>query len=82
MKFILKRYNLLVLEKDGFDKENPLFYTFVAEDNGKLIGFALYFYLYSTWEGIGLHLEDIYVKSDYRRKGVGTDLFRAVAKVS
>ncbi|CAG2110685.1 unnamed protein product [Medioppia subpectinata] len=74
-----------VLETDGFDRSgDPLFRTFVAErtdnESRELIGFALYFYKYSTWEGKGLWMEDLYVKPEHRGSGVGYALLRAVAK--
>jgi GNAT superfamily N-acetyltransferase len=40
------------------------------------IGFALYFYNYSTFKGRkGLYLEDLYVEEAYRHKGIGNQLF-------
>jgi len=44
------------------------------------VGFALGYTTYSTWEGHGLYLEDLYVSPEYRAKGVGSKLLRAVAK--
>lgn len=73
-----------VLEKDGYGDDNPLFYTYVvtpADDDTKLIGFALYFFVYSTWMGKRMHLEDLHIEEKYRRKGLGQRLFRTVAEV-
>lgn len=53
------------LQKDGFG-ENPLFECFLADVDGKDVGFALYFYTYSTWVGKCLYLEDIYVIPEMR----------------
>jgi len=47
----------------------------------EVIGYALYFHKYSTWEGKGIHLEDFYVTPNYRHKGIGTKLLRRLAKV-
>lgn len=47
----------------------------------QLIGYAIYFYSYSTWEGKSIYLEDLYVTPEYRAKGVGSALFNKVAKV-
>lgn len=44
----------------------------------KIVGYAICFYGYSTWEGKTFYLEDLYVKQDYRRKGYGEMLFKAV----
>uniref|UniRef100_A0A1Q3FFQ5 N-acetyltransferase domain-containing protein n=1 Tax=Culex tarsalis TaxID=7177 RepID=A0A1Q3FFQ5_CULTA len=46
----------------------------------KLIGYAIFFYSYSTWQGKSLFLEDIYVKPDYRGAGHGEVLFRALVR--
>ncbi|XP_011505096.1 PREDICTED: uncharacterized protein LOC105367934 [Ceratosolen solmsi marchali] len=69
-----------VLEKDGFDGENPLFKCYVAVCDNKIIGYALYFYIYSTLNKKIVHLEDLYVTPDYRQKYVGSRLFHAIAK--
>jgi predicted N-acetyltransferase YhbS len=43
------------LERDGFG-DNPLFYSFVAEFDGDVVGVALYYYRYSTWKGRTNHM--------------------------
>jgi GNAT superfamily N-acetyltransferase len=45
--------------------------------NQELIGMALYFPYYSTWNGRTLYLEDFYVKPAWRSQGVGQQLFEA-----
>ena len=67
------------LEKDGFS-ENPLFHTFVAEKNEKIVGIALYYYRYSTWKGKTIHLEDLIVKENMRGTGCGSALYKAIMK--
>ncbi|OXU26172.1 hypothetical protein TSAR_009930 [Trichomalopsis sarcophagae] len=69
-----------VIEKDGFDSENPLYNCHVAVCNGKIVGYALYFYIFSTLEQKAIHLEDLYVTPDYRNKKIGSRLFDSVAK--
>ncbi len=55
---------------------------FLIKDN-KEIGFALYFYNFSTFTGkCGIHLEDFYVDEEYRHQGLGTILFKEVVKVA
>ena len=49
------------LIRDGFGVD-PLFYSYVAVDDGTIVGMALYYYRYSTWKGRTLHLEDLVVK--------------------
>ncbi|HTK18754.1 MAG TPA: GNAT family N-acetyltransferase, partial [Mucilaginibacter sp.] len=48
---------------------------FVAEVNGVIVGFALYYIRYSTWKGCRMYLEDLIVTEDWRGKGVGKLLF-------
>jgi GNAT superfamily N-acetyltransferase len=49
----------------------PVWWTFVAEVNGKVEGFALYYIRYSTWKGQAMYLEDILVTKEMRGKGLG-----------
>jgi GNAT superfamily N-acetyltransferase len=65
------------LERDGFGPK-PLFHTFIAEVNNKIVGMALYYYRYSTWKGRTIHLEDLIVKEPMRGSGVGFALYKAV----
>ena len=57
-------------EESGFG-EHPVWWTFVAEDNGVIQGFALYYIRYSTWKGQRMYLEDIIVTEKARGKGIG-----------
>ena len=54
---------------------NPVWWAFVAEQEGKVIGFALYYIRYSTWKGQRLYLEDLLVTGALRGKGIGSLLF-------
>lgn len=65
------------LERDGFG-DNPLFYTFVAEVEGRIVGIALYYYRYSTWKGKTIHLEDLIVKEEMRGSGLGFALYSKI----
>ncbi|MFA6922703.1 MAG: GNAT family N-acetyltransferase [Bacteroidales bacterium] len=69
------------LQRDGFN-ENPVFETFVAIVNNEIVGMAFYFYSYSTWKGKCVYLEDIIVKQQYRRYGIGKKLFEEVIEKS
>ena len=57
-------------QESGFGK-NPVWWTFVAEEKGVILGFALYYIRYSTWKGQKLYLEDLLVTNAARGKGVG-----------
>ncbi|HTD40863.1 MAG TPA: GNAT family N-acetyltransferase [Mucilaginibacter sp.] len=61
-------------EDAGFGK-NPVWKTFVAEADGLIVGFALYYVRYSTWKGCRMYLEDLIVTESWRGKGVGKLLF-------
>ena len=60
--------------KSGFG-EQPVWWAFVAEENGVVQGFALYYVRYSTWKGQRMYLEDILVTEAMRGKGIGKLLF-------
>ncbi len=50
---------------------NPVWWAFVAEVEGVVQGFALYYIRYSTWKGTRLYLEDLLVTNEMRGKGLG-----------
>jgi GNAT superfamily N-acetyltransferase len=58
--------------------QKPVWKAFVAEENGLIIGFALFYTRYSTWKGCRLYLEDFLVTDACRGKGVGKLLFEKV----
>ncbi|MDO9512647.1 MAG: GNAT family N-acetyltransferase [Bacteroidales bacterium] len=67
------------LKEDGFGK-NPLFEVFIAENENDILGMAFCYKAYSTWKGRVFYLEDIIVKQEYRRMGIGAALFETVRK--
>ncbi|MFM7672295.1 MAG: N-acetyltransferase family protein [Bacteroidota bacterium] len=60
--------------ESGFG-DQPIWWAFVAEENGFTHGFALYYIRYSTWKGQTMYLEDIIVTENSRGKGIGKLLF-------
>lgn len=61
----------------------PPFDCLVAERDGEIVGFALYFFNYSTWTGRpGLYIEDLYVTPGARGSGAGKALFLALVRVA
>jgi GNAT superfamily N-acetyltransferase len=60
----------------------PALFGHVAEVDGRVVGFVLWFLNFSTWTGThGVYGEDMYVEPDYRGHGVGRALFEAMARV-
>lgn len=65
--------------ESGFG-ENPVWWAFVAEIDGVVEGFALYYIRYSTWKGQRMYLEDLLVTEKLRGLGVGKLLFDELIK--
>ncbi|MEP6725175.1 MAG: GNAT family N-acetyltransferase, partial [Bacteroidota bacterium] len=63
--------------ESGFG-ENPVWWAFVAEADGNVEGFAMYYIRYSTWKGQRMYLEDLIVTEKMRGKGLGKLLFDAL----
>ena len=55
----------------------------VASDGGRLVGYALYFYNYSSFVAKPtLYLEDLFVLDEYRKRGIGFALFRKCVDIA
>ncbi len=74
------------LLRDGFPSGvgvPPRFHCLIAEHEGQPVGFALFFFNYSTWRGRpGIHLEDLFVRPALRGKGIGKALLASVARIA
>ena len=58
-------------------------HALICELDGKPIGFAVYFFNYSTWQGRnGLYLEDLYVDPQVRGLGAGKALLKHLARIA
>lgn len=63
--------------------ERPVAEVLLAFENESPVGFAVYFYNFSTWLGRpGLYLEDLFVKPEKRGKGYGRALLVELAKIA
>jgi len=68
--------------RHGFG-DRAFFETLLAEIENEPVGLVVYFYEYSTWNGVpGVYIQDLYVSSVFRASGVGRRLLQAVAKIA
>jgi GNAT superfamily N-acetyltransferase len=70
------------LVRDGFGPR-PKFRAVIAEWNREPAGYAMFFEFYSSFQGrAGLFLDDIFVRPDFRKHGIGTALIKHVAGIA
>ncbi len=65
--------------------ENPVAKALVATEptEGKIVGYAIYYYTFSTFLGRpGVYLEDLFVEDAHRGHGLGKGLFLEVARIA
>ena len=77
----------VIATKEDFHRvlfcESPRAFAVMCYDRDTPIGFALYFYNFSTWLGRhGLYLEDLYVTPEHRGKGAGKALLKHLAGIA
>ncbi|XP_028654163.1 diamine acetyltransferase 1-like isoform X1 [Erpetoichthys calabaricus] len=76
------------LERDGFSN-HTFFKCLVAEvpeehqtkEGHTIVGYCLYFYTYSTWEGCVIYMEDLYVMPEFRGNGIGKAMMCRIAQI-
>jgi GNAT superfamily N-acetyltransferase len=70
-----------IVQESGFRKSSPDFYCIVAEDNDKIVGMLVYYYLpYTAQNKPAIYLKEIYVDAKYRGKKIGEQLMNALHK--
>ena len=69
------------LLEDGFG-EKSYYRFYMAYFEQKPVGFALFYYRYSTWRGKVLYLEDLFVEEEYRGKNIGFYLLKKVVEAA
>jgi GNAT superfamily N-acetyltransferase len=82
-----KLMHMFIATEDGVHDAlfgaRPSAEALVAEENGHIVSYALFFHNYSTFLGKrGLFLEDLYVKPATRSSGLGTKMLRALAALA
>ena len=69
------------IQENLFGKD-PVAHCHVAEVDGQVVGIAIWFLNYSTWLGkAGLYLEDLFVKPEFRSRGLGLQLMKTLAQI-
>ncbi|MCD8213218.1 MAG: GNAT family N-acetyltransferase [Campylobacter sp.] len=62
--------------------EKKLADALVAVSDDQIVGYAIYFHSFSTWLGrAGIYLEDLYVKKEFRKQGLGLKMIKRLAKI-
>lgn len=70
------------LTRDGFGT-HPKFRVVLAEWDGQVVGYALFFEFYSSFQGrAGLFLDDLFVRPQFRKNGIGRALLAHVAGIA
>jgi len=70
------------LFRDGFGPQ-PRFHMLITEWNGAPAGYAMFFHCYSSFEGrAAIYLEDVYVRTQYRGKGIGKAVIGYLAEMA
>ena len=70
------------IARDGFGP-HPKFRAVIAELDGKPAGYAVFFEFYSTFQGrAGLFLDDLFVRPQFRKHGIGQALLAHVARIA
>ena len=67
---------------DEGTSKNPKFQILVADADGIITGIALYYYGYSSWKGSMLYLDDLVVKENFRKHGIGKRLLDELISIA
>lgn len=70
----------LIVTEQQMKEDATLFQCFVAEDTltNKIIGYACFSFVYYSWSGKALYLDDLYVTDECRGKNIGSQLMNNV----
>jgi GNAT superfamily N-acetyltransferase len=74
-----KRPQLMVNNLERMIAEKDYFKGFAAVlPDGQLVGYATYNFVYYTWTGKSIYMDDLYVKPEFRGTGFGKELINSV----
>jgi len=69
--------------RESLFADDPKVFAHVVEHEGRVVGFALWFLTFSTWNGThGIYLEDLYVEPQFRGHGYGKALLTELARIA
>ncbi|MGP4026941.1 GNAT family N-acetyltransferase [Actinomadura sp. 3N407] len=69
--------------RSRFFGDDPRVHALVAEHEGRVVGFAVWFLTFSTWNGThGIYLEDLFVEPDVRGHGHGKALLIELTRIA
>jgi len=64
-------------------QEKDYFQCLIAETGtGEIVGIALFYFVYYTWVGKSLYLDDIYVKDSFRKQKIGSELLKKLFEIA
>lgn len=70
-----------IVRESGFRKNPPDFYCLVAEDDDKIVGILVYYFLpYTAQNRPAIYMKELYVAEDYRSQRIGEQLMSALKK--
>ena len=69
------------LQRDGFSDPRRFEALIVWQDKVP-VAMAIYYHRYSTWKGLSLYLEDLYVDPEYREQGIASALMKYLCKAA
>ena len=77
------RPNVAYLQEHLSEDANPRLQCLIAEQDSEPIGFAIYYFCYSTFEtNWGIYVEDLFVRREHRGKGAGKALLGRIGKIA
>lgn len=78
-----KQPHKMINELDKMKRQKDHFKAIVAEnEEGLIIGFASYSFVYHTWVGLSLYMDDLYVQEPYRGQGLGKELLTQIIQLA
>lgn len=67
---------------EQMEADGDLFKALIVKNEERAVGFATYYFGYSSWSGKNLYLDDIYLESDQRGKGIGDKMMDKLEEIA